>query len=148
MCINLFCLMMHVLNYCLFLYKIHILYKRQNFSNTTCRCKLRKLDFFNMFFYQYSIIWIQLTFYLFYFIIQWSILGSTFLPKILCIYNDIKKIIQYFWIDMKLNIPLFPFIISLSGMTLTKHNKKKKRLITYSQFVSIPGLNNVRAFYK
>ena len=33
-------------------------------------------------------------------------------------------------------------------MTLTKHNKKKKRLITYSQFVSIPGLNNVRAFYK
>ena len=35
----------------------------------------------------------------------WSILCSTFLPKSLYIYNDIKKVIQYFWIDMKLNIP-------------------------------------------
>jgi len=141
--------MMHLLNYCLFLYFRHHLYKRQNFSNTTtCRCKLCKLGLFQYIFCQYPIIWIQLTFYFFNFIIRWSILGSTFLSKSFYIYNDIKKIIQYFWIDMKLNIPLFPFIISLSGMTLTKHNKKKKRLITYSQFVSIPGLNNVRAFYK
>ncbi len=47
-CRHLFCLMMHVLNYCLFLYFRHNLYKRQNFCNiTTCRCKL---DFFNIFF--------------------------------------------------------------------------------------------------
>ena len=31
-----------------------------------------------------------------YFTIRWSILGSTFLSKSLCIYNDIKKVIQYF----------------------------------------------------
>ncbi len=106
MCRQLFCVMMHVLNYCLaFLYFWHNLYKRQNFSNTTTfRCKLCKLGLFQYIFCQYSIIWIQLTFYYFNFIIRWSILGSTFLSKSLCIYNDIKKIIQYFWIDMKLNI--------------------------------------------
>ena len=93
--------MMHVLNYCLFLYFRHNLYERQNFSNTTTsRCKLCKLGFFQYIFYQYSIIWIQLTFYFFNFIIRWSILGSTFLSKSLCIYNDIKKVIQYFWIDI------------------------------------------------
>jgi hypothetical protein len=100
LCRHLFCLMMHVLNYCLFLYFRHNLYKRQNFSNTTtCRCKLCKFGFFQSIFCQYSIIWIQLSFYFFYFIIRWSILGSTFLPKSLCIYNDIKKFIQYIWID-------------------------------------------------
>jgi len=88
--------MMHVLNYCLFLYFRHNLNKRQNFSNTTtCRCKL---GFFQYIFCQYSIIWIQITFYFFNFIIRWSILGSTFLSKSLCIYNDIKKVI--FWIDI------------------------------------------------
>ena len=98
MCRHLFCLIMHVLNYCLFLYFRHNLYKRQKFSNTsTCRWKL---NFFQYIFYQYSIIWIQLTFYLLNFIIRWSILGSTFLSKSLCIYNDIKKVIQYFWIDI------------------------------------------------
>ena len=92
--------MMHVLNYCLFLYFRHNLNKRQNFSNTTCRCRLCKLGLFQYIFCQYSIIWIQLTFYFFNFIIRWSILGSTFLSKSLCIYNDIKKVIQYFWIDI------------------------------------------------
>jgi hypothetical protein len=55
---------------------------------------------FSIHFYQYSIIWFQLTFNFFNFIIRWSILGSTFLSKSLCIYNDIKKVIQYFWIDI------------------------------------------------
>ena len=79
---HLFCLMMHLLNYCLFIYLRHNLYKRQTFSNTTtCRCKLCNIDFFNMFFYQSSIIWIQLTFYFINFIIGWCILGSTFFIK-------------------------------------------------------------------
>ncbi len=42
----------------------------------------------------------SINFFFFYFIIRWSILGSTFLSKSLCIYNDIKKVIQYFWIDI------------------------------------------------
>jgi hypothetical protein len=101
---------MHVLNYCLFLYFRHNLYKRQNFSNTsTCRCKLCKLGFFQYIFCIYSIIWIQSTFYFFNFIIRWSILGFTFLSKSLCIYIDNKKVIQYFWIDMKLNVSWKPY---------------------------------------
>ncbi len=59
-----------------------------------------QIRFFQYIFYQYSIIWIQFTFYFFNFIIRWSILGSTFLSKSLLIYNDIKKVIQYFWIDI------------------------------------------------
>jgi hypothetical protein len=42
----------------------------------------------------------SINFLFFYFIIRWSILGSTFLSKSLFIYNDIKKVIQYFWIDI------------------------------------------------
>jgi hypothetical protein len=71
---------MHVLDYCLFLYSRHNLNKRQNFSNSRC-----KLGFFQYIFYQYSIIWIQLTFYFLDLVIRWSILGSTFLPKSLYI---------------------------------------------------------------
>ena len=56
--------------------------------------------FFQYIFYQYSIFWIQLTFYLSNFIIRRCILGSTFLSKSLYIHNDIKKAIQYFRIDI------------------------------------------------
>ena len=59
-----------------------------------------KYRFFQYIFYQYSIIWIQLAFYFLNFIIRWSILGFTFLLKSLYIYNDIKKVIQFFWIDI------------------------------------------------
>jgi len=69
--------------------------------------QIMQIGIFQYIFYQYSIIWIQLTFYFFNFIIRWSILCSTFLSKILCIYIDIKKVIHYFWIDMKLNIPRY-----------------------------------------
>jgi len=124
LCRHLFCLMMHVLNYCLFLYFRHNLYKIQNFSNTTTyRCKLCKLRFFQYIFWQYSIICIQLTFYFFNFIIRWRILGSNFLLKSVCIYNDIKKVIQYFWIDMKRNIPeIGPF---------SWHNSVFKKILKY-----------------
>ena len=89
---------MHVLNYCLFLYFRHNLNKRQNFSNsTTCRCRLCKSDFFNIFLSIFNHL-SSIYFLFFNFIIRWSILGSTFLSKSLCIYNDIKKVIQYFWI--------------------------------------------------
>ena len=32
-----------------------------------------------------------------------------FLSKSFCIYNDIRKVIQYFWIDIELNIPCLRF---------------------------------------
>ena len=86
---------MHVLNYCLFLYFRHDLNKRQNFNNTTtCWCQL---DFFNIFLSIFSHL-NSINFLFLNFIIRWSILGSNFLSKSLCIYNDIKKVIQYFWI--------------------------------------------------
>ena len=81
---------MHVLNYCLFLYF------RQNFSNTTtCRCKLCKLDFFNIF-YQYSIIWIQLTFNFFKFYDSMEHLGSTFYQKAFIYTMILKKLFNIF----------------------------------------------------
>jgi len=117
LCKHLFCLMMHVLNYFLFLYFRHNLYERQNFSNTTTsRCKLCKLGFFQYIFYQYSIIWIQLTCNFFNFIIRWSILGSTFLSKSLCIQwyiyqNDIFMI--YLFIKKPLYTMIFKKLFNI-----------------------------------
>ena len=101
--------MMHVLNYCLFLYFRHNLYKRQNFSNTTTfRCKLCKLGLFQYILCQYSIIWIQSTFYIYNFIIRWSILCSTFLSKSLYIYiMTLKKLFNIFELIWNLIFPIF-----------------------------------------
>ena len=121
------------------LYSRHNLNKRQNFSNsTTCRCKL---GFFKYIFCQYSIIWIQLTFYFLNFIIRWSILGSTFLSKSLCIYNDIKKVIQYFWIDIfeliwNLIFPLNPhFALFILLKALFRTHSKKNLAICISKTI-------------
>ncbi len=140
----LFCLMMHVLNYCLFLYFKRNLNKRQNFSNiTTCRCKLCKLGFFQYIFCQYSITWIQSTLYFLNFIIRWSILGSTLLSKSLYIYIDIKKVIHYFWIDIFELIwnLIFPLYIKLMQqkkvvfiVVFAYAAKEKKKLLNYGFF--------------
>jgi len=76
---------------------LDIIYTKDKISVTL---QIMQIGFFQYIFYQYSIIWIQLTFYFLNFIIRWSILGSTFLSKSLYIYNDIKKVIQYFLIDI------------------------------------------------
>ncbi len=139
--------MMHVLNYCLFLYFRHRLYKRQNFSNTTtCRCKLCKLEFFQYIFCQYSIIWIQLTFYFFNFIIRWSnykiILHNMIM---LCAVHTMRwylkkiedllfKIKSVFLFNLKFNPP---FSWKSSATIIESYNKtaRSKRMFSISRHI-------------
>ena len=96
----------HFASWCMYwiiayFYILDMLYIKDKISVTLLHVDSNYANWiFQYIFYQYSMIWIQFTFYFFNFIIRWSILGSTFLSKSLYIYNDIKKIIQYFWIDI------------------------------------------------